>query len=364
MQSQNTKRHVSSPSQTNIPTAIANLQSQLDSKSSTIESMELELSNLRSRLDKPSPSSSSHSEQVSALEQKLERAEKAAASAQRELADVKKNLSRANEKALKEGTNKTSLETQIRGLTTDRDRAKQSAAESSKQIETLEKKLQAVMNLNKDADARRQASERERERLEKESAKFHRRLASLENDNLHLREDRSRNKMRHVQGTDEDGLDELEDAEKKKLESRIRDLEGEIFELRRGVWRERRRSIQPGMDGEGAMSPTGKFDDIDLNGPSPYRRSSNPGLTGSRFTTALSSGFHALTGANNNGIDELDDDAFDESAFHKAQQEEALERIERVKEIKRGLKDWQGWRMDIVDLRRANGGGAGDIFEV
>ena len=326
----------------------------------------MEISTLRSQLDKSATSSSSRSEQVAALEEKLERAERAAGSAQRELADAKKGLTRASEKALREGTDKTSAETRIRNLTVELEESNKSYDDAVKRIETLEKKVLAVTNVNKDADSRRQASERERERLEKESIKFHRRLASLENENLHMREERNKNKMRHVQGTDDDGLDELEDAEKRRLENRIRVLESEASDLRRGVWRERRRSIQPGMDGaDGVASPGGKFDDIDLNGPSPYRRQSHSAARGSSFSNVLTSGLNAFTGASGpDELEEFDDEAFDESAFKQAQEEEALKRIERVKEIKRGLKDWEGWRMDIVDLRRAGGGGAGEIFDV
>ena len=54
------------------------LRTQLDSKSATIESMELEMSQLRANLEKSSTSSSSQSEQVQALEEKVTRAERAA----------------------------------------------------------------------------------------------------------------------------------------------------------------------------------------------------------------------------------------------------------------------------------------------
>ena len=59
-----------------------------------------------------------------------------------------------------------------------------------------------------------------------------------------------------------------------------------------------------------------------------------------------------------------DDDDFDESAFRAAQADEALKRVERVKEFKRALKDWAGYRLDITDLRMGGGGGIGEIFDV
>jgi hypothetical protein len=63
----------------------------------------------------------------------------------------------------------------------------------------------------------------------------------------------------------------------------------------------------------------------------------------------------------------LSEDGFDEEAFRLAQEEDAKRRIERVKEVKRGLDQWKGWKLDLVDVR-AGGVGAGrecgPVFEV
>ena len=328
----------------------------------------MEISNLRAQLDKSSSSSSTHSEQVSALEEKLDRAERAAGAAQRELIDAKKSLERASEKAVKEGSDKTSAETKIRSLGREAAESKKSAEESMKRVETLEKKLAALTQLHKDADGRRQAGERERERLEKEAADMRRKFAGLENENLRLREERERARKREATGADDEGVDELEDEERRRLESKVRGLEGEIYELRRGVWKEKRREIGSPNYEDGPTSPGSKFDDIDLSGGSPgYRRQSMAGGRGSSFSNVLSSGFSAFTGgagAKDEVFDGGDDD-FDEDAFRAAQEEEARKRVERVREVKRGLKDWEGWRMDVVDVKvGGGGGGAGEIFDV
>jgi len=55
---------------------------------------------------------------------------------------------------------------------------------------------------------------------------------------------------------------------------------------------------------------------------------------------------------------------FDEDAFRKAQEEDARKRIERIKEVKRALKNWEGWRLDLVESRRGGGEGVGEIFEI
>lgn len=367
LQSQSMKRHVSSPSQpVTADGSVASLQTQIDSRNSTIESMEMEISNLRTQLDKSAQSIGSHTEQVSALEEKLERAERAAASAQRELSDVKRSLDRASEKAVKDGTAKTSAETQIRALERKAEESKKLADETFKSIDNLEKKLVALTNMHKEADARRQTAEKQREVLEKEAGEMRRRLASLENENLRMRDERERARKRDAVGADDEAVDELEDEERRRLEAKVRGLETEVHELRKGIWRDRRREIGAAGGNEELNSPGSKFDDVDLtSGPSTFRRQSLAGR-GSSFQDVITSGINAFTGggANNNHdlLDGVDDD-FDEDAFRLAQGEEATKRLERVKEIKRGLKEWEGWRMDIADLR-VGGGGAGEIFDV
>ena len=346
----------------------SDLQAQLDSRSTTIESMEMEISSMRSELAKSANTSANHSEQVSALEEKLDRAERAAGAAQRELVDVRKNLERASEKAVRDGSERTSAETKMRTLYREAEESKKSAEGLLKRVETLEKKLAALTTLHKDSDARRQVSEREHSLLEQDASEMRRKLAALENENLRLREEKDRYRRRETSG-DDGGIEELEDEEQQRLKTKIRDLEGEVFELRRGVWKDKRRE----MNESGPASPGSKFDDIDLNGgPSPWsaRRQSQATGMAAGFTNALSSGFSAFTGGGGTGRIEsdglLDDDAdddFDEIAFRKAQEDEAKKQIERVKEIKRGLKDWEGWRMDIVDCRIGAGVG-GEIFDV
>ena len=327
--------------------------------------MEMEISKLRSQLEKSSSTKSTQSEQVSALEDKLDRAERAAGAAQRELIDVKKNLKRASEKAVKDGGEKTSTETKLRSLGREAEESKNSAEDSLKRVETLEKKLAALTTLHKDADGRRQIGEREREKWEKEASDLRRKLSGLESENIRLRDERERSRKREASGVDDDGVDELEDEERQRFESKVRSLEGEVYELRRGAWKNKRKEMS-GIDEDGMVSPGSKFDDIDLSGGTPsFRRQSVAGGRGTSFSNVLSSGFSAFTGGGRADMDVFDgaDDDFDEDSFSLAQEEEAKRRLERVREVKRGLKDWEDWRMDIVDVR-IGGGGAGEIFDV
>jgi len=336
--------------------------------------MEIEISNLRAHIERLS-SGNSEKEQITALEEKLARSEKSATIAQRELGDLKKNLERTTEKAVKEGSERISAETKLRTLEREASEAQVQNEELKKKVEVLEKKIATLGTLHKEHDARSQAQKKEREKAEKEASELRARLAGIENENLRLREERERIKKSHAQGIDDEGVDELENEERQRLEKKVRELEGEVHELRRGVWRERRKELD-GEESSGVTSPGARFTDVDLSGGmSPSRRRSIAPHGKGGIGDFLASGFSAITGANNapgaarGGAEDalLEDDEdldFDEDAFRLAQEEEMKKRIERIKEVKRALKDWEGWRLDLVENRRGGGEGVGEIFEV
>ena len=375
----------------------ADLVRQLESKSATIEAMELEISNLRAQLTSQSSSQSEHENQLAALEDKVSQSQFALERSQRELADTKQALTRASEKAVKEGVDKTSTETLIKNLQRKIEELKNEKSEADKKIDTLDKKLQALGNLHKESESRHQARLREAEKADKEIAVLRKKLAGIENENLRLREERDRVRKRDTGGADDDALDELEDEERQRLERRIRELEGENFDLRRGIWQEKRQELtgQQFAD-EGSVPVAGDaaanaFDEVDLVGGrmEHARRRSTAGQQHSSFSTVLSSGFAAFTGGGNRSRagsshpphphppatrgslellseENLEDD-FDEAEYARAQaEEEARKRVEWVREIKRKLRDWNGWRLDLVDSRAGAEGagvGMGEIFE-
>ena len=373
--------------------------------------MELEISNLRAQLS----SSSAHESQIAALEEKLSTSEAALERSQRELADTKAALTRASEKAVKEGVDKTSTETLIKSLQREVEELKNDKTESEKKLDTLEKKQQAMTNLHKETEARHQARLRESEKTEKEAAMQRKRLASVENDNLRLKDELETLRKRHSGasgggGADDDAIDELEDEERSRLHRRIRSLEGEVFDLRRGVWQEKREELAGGSDypadgvpdysASSSNANANAFDDVDLIGGSgaehARRRSMAQQQRHSSFSTVLSSGLAAFTGGGSTGSgpnrtrtpshpqqhhphahapgslellsEENFDDEFDEAEFARAQaEEEGRKRVAWVREIKTKLRDWQGWRLDLVDSRAGAEGagvGMGEIFEV
>jgi len=371
---------------------------QLESKSATIEAMELEISNLRAQVTSQSSSNEAHERQLAALEEKVSDSQAALERSQRELADTKQALTRASEKAVKEGVDKTSTETLIKTLQREIEDLKNEKAEADKKIEILDKKLQAMANLHKESESRHQARLRESEKSEKETAIMRKKLALIENENLRLREERDRIRKREAGGgADDEALDELEDEERQRLERRIRELEGENFDLRRGVWQEKRQELagqqypEEGAESAGDAGANA-FDDVDLVGgrPDHGRRRSTAGQQHSSFSTVLSSGLAAFTGTGNRSragssnpprphhpatggslellSEENLEDEFDEVEFARAQaEEEARKRVEWMREIKRKLRDWEKWRLDLVDSRAGAEGagvGMGEIFEV
>jgi hypothetical protein len=360
--------------------------------------MEIEISNLRAQLQSQSDSSSGYQHRISALEETIAQSERALEKTQRELADSKQSLSRASEKAVKEGVDKTSTETLIKSLRREIEELQDAKSTAEKKIQTLDKKLQALGNLHKESEIRHQTRLKDSEKLEREVAVLKKKLTTTENENLRLREERERTRKRDAVGGDDEGLDELEDEDRARLERRVRELESENFDLRRGAWKERRQELEGDSEGEArdtAVSPGGTFDEVDLFGGTANHSRRRSLMAGGRsqqqqqqqhssFSTVISSGIAAFTGGSSNNDDgrrpsnqrrgslellaEENDEEFDEDAFSRAQAEEELrKKVEWVREVKGKLRDWKGWRLDLVDSRAGAEGagvGMGEIFEV
>ncbi|KAI9669950.1 MAG: hypothetical protein M1831_006986 [Alyxoria varia] len=335
------------------------LNSQLASKSNTIDSLELELSNLRHSLSTTETRSTE-------LEAKVNAAEESTKAAEQRLTDLKTSLESA-----KDSENKSSEEdTRIALLNSDLSAAQQNASSANTRADALEKKVETLNTLHREAESRFQTQSKQRQEeldtVRAESADLRRRL-------------RGPHARKSVDG-DGGGVEELEDEERSRLQARVRQLEGELFDARRGVWRERRKEMQGGpgpTDEDSVPLSAGSFDDVDLNAPSAgaaRRRSESNGYgsLAQNFQNVFNTftGTAAGAGGNKTGISShhpsvgggfSDEDDFDEAAFAAAQEAEAKARLERVKEIKRGLGGWKGWRVDMVDVR---GGAMAGVFDV
>ena len=336
--------------------------------------MELEISKLHVQLTNEKSAAATHASKIASLESELEKEKYSLGSTARELADLKANLDKASERAVAEGSSRSSAETRVAQLEAELGTANRNSEEASKRTSTLEKKVEALTTLHRESDARSQTKISEMQRTEREAKELRTRVTALSNENGRLRDEAIRRKKMEASG-DAAGLEELEDEERLRMQNRVRELEEEVFELRRGLWRDKRREMQAGMED----SPG--FDEVDLSGTSsPWRTNASPygnQQQHSTFTDVLQSGINAFTGQTPRrrqssgaakgrprkqslGLLSEDDFEFDEDAFRKAQEEEGKARLERVREIKRGLKKWEGWRADFVDSRTRMGG----VFEV
>ena len=344
------------------------MNAQVVSKSATIESLELEISTLNRQLSEQTNKTNSLQTRISTLESSLQKAEQDASSTKTELSDLKTNLEKASKAVQKEGSDRTSAETRIAQLEAELGTANRKALDSMSRAELLEKKIETLTQLHRDNDTRNQARLQEHKKVEREATELRTRVTGLSNENARLRESEQRRRKADLGSIEDTSVQELVDEERDQLLAKVRELEEENFELKRGVWRDRRRDMQPSIEDESSQ-----FDDIDLSTATPSR--SIP-RHGSSFQDVINSGISAFTGQphpnrrrsdvkahskpRESSLGSLDDFEFDEDAFRAAQEAEQKSRIERVREIKRGLENWRGWRADFVDIRAGWGG----VFEV
>lgn len=365
-QLQSQRRRTSSTASPPSQTSSESLTAQLASKTNTIETLELEVSNLRHSLNTAETRSSD-------LESRIKAAEESAKAAEQRLTHLKSSLEAANKDSSAKEEDKSNSDTRIALLTSDLSAAQHNASTAQSRVDSLEKKIETLNTLHRENEKRFQtqiqAKNSDLEKSRGETADLRRKMNASTTDNARLRDGQNPTTRKSVDG-DGGGIEELEEEERARLHARLRQLEGELFDARRGVWRQKRRELQgepgPTEEENGVASP-GSFDEIDLDAPAAgagmtdKRRTGSAGVGG--FATGLFNAFTGTGGRDVNGAtggfeDDMD---FDEGAFAQAQETEAKARLERVKEIKRGLGGWRGWRVDLVDVR---GGAMAGVFDV
>jgi myosin heavy subunit len=332
------------------------ISEQLAKSTSTIESQELEMSNLRNQVNSLTTTLTERETSVKDLEQRATSAEHQAEATKQELDSLKVSMTFGTDDSSNTTTSDPeALNKRIAILDSDLRTAHTALEAASERATSLEHKIEALTKLHRDASAAVQAKDKELGDVRAELKR--------------------RDRPSHVRDASDFDLQD-EETETGQLQSRIRALEAENFDLKRGVWRDRRAEMQPGMDDGGQ-----EYEDVDLNAPA---STSSPHFARqtSTFQDVISSGISAFTGRargmaspdnvtgnrpRNQSMGLLSEDGFDEEAFRLAQEEDAKRRIERVKEVKRGLDQWKGWKLDLVDVR-AGGVGAGrecgPVFEV
>lgn len=286
---------------------------------------------------------SAHEATIKELEQRATTAEQAVEAAQKEIETLKETINKPAETEKNEAEDPAALQAKITTLESDLRTAQSSADAATSRASSLEQKIETLTKLHKD-----QTSTHDSQIKDLTS-----KLASLKASQTPA-------------ANDADSLtDDAHDLEREQLHQRIRDLEAENTDLRRGVWRDQRAAMQPDIND---ASPG--YEDVDLSNPyaTPSSSQRPHARTGSSFQDVLQSGISAFTGGQRKqSLGLLSEEDFDEDSFRVAQEEEGKKRIERIREVKRGLEGWRGWRVDLVDLRAGGlGGGAatGPLFEV
>ncbi|KAH8722519.1 hypothetical protein GQ44DRAFT_751308 [Phaeosphaeriaceae sp. PMI808] len=363
-----------SPSQS---TSIDDLNAQVASKSATVESLELEISNLNKQSSEQVTKNNDLQSKLSNLESALQKAEQEASSTKTELSDLKANLDKASEQANKEGSDRDTAQTRVAQLEAELGAANRKASDSISRAELLEKKIETLTQIHRDNDARNQTRVQEHKKVEREAAELRTRIAGLSNENARLREAEQRRRKADLGNIEDSSVQELLDEERDKLLAQLRSLEEENFELKRGVWRDKRTAMQPSIDNEDPSQPyfSSGFDDVDLSNPAASLLSrNNPPPRHSSFQDVINSGISAFTGQASHrrsdaaskpkprqeSLGSMDEFEIDEDAFRQAQEEEGKKRLERVREVKRGLPGFKGWRADFVDTRIGMGG----VFDI
>ncbi|RKF80075.1 hypothetical protein GcM3_049014 [Golovinomyces cichoracearum] len=203
------------------------------------------------------------------------------------------------------------------------------------------------------------------DRFEKECYVLRVQLTNVENENHKLQHELEVLRTSQLQESKNQGSDQLENEREMKMVKKIQDLEREIFELRNNANLDHIHRPDGGISSD-YTSPNSKFTEVDLDTHSFLPQDPGQNSKG-RLGNLISSGFSAITGTNSGTIDEIisqDEIDFDEDAFRQAQEKQASDRIERIKVIKRTLKNWEGWRLDLVDARSLIKDNMGPIFDI
>ncbi|KAI7162220.1 hypothetical protein KC349_g2218 [Hortaea werneckii] len=384
-------------------TTSPDLSAQLANKTSTIESLELELSNLRNQVNGLQTSLSERDASVKDLEGKVQTAETASDAYKQQIEELKTTLAASPQKtegeegkdeketnsketADDDQPSKETLTTRITLLESDLRTATTNLTTAQDRAQSLEQKIETLTKLHREATSAQTGKDAELTDLRQQVQQLsHRRGGGGE-------ERKGNAQDKDAAGDFELGEDETETG---ILQAKVRALEAENFDLRSGVWREKRAALQPRMNDDDAYRQSSAYEDVDLN-TSPHRGrresaalhpAAAPARQSSSFQDVLRSGISAFRGDENGAsggggggpyahgrqqsldlLEDDDGDSFDPEAFRQAQEEEGKKRIERVREVKRGLEGWKGWRVDLVGQREqaaqmGQGVGSG-VFEI
>ena len=324
----------------------------LTARDDQIENMEIDLNKLRSELERAQKSLATAEASLTAHDGLRD-----------ELAVAQSRLEAATSQLSQETSRCAALQAQLRTAQADHDAVRADLKKKTASIASLDKDYYTLKSLYRDAEAKSQeasrlaiAKSRQLHDLEDALADEQRRASQFEADrqDLRLRLERALADNRRLTaapgsaaaaaaGTDDDdtAVDELEDAERSRLRDRIRLLEEQLdAERKRHRPHHTLQAVLP-------RSP-----------PQTARRA--------RATSLLSDGGSLLSDDADFGEmmkSEMQAARAREEAAAEERRRAEAERLERIREVKRGLDKWKGWRMDLT-LVGGSAHGLGEMFEV
>lgn len=317
----------------------------LTAKEDQIENMEIDFNKLRSELERTQKS-------LSAAEESLKEKETANEALQEQLSAAQKELEATNTKMVEEATRHSALESQLAAAKEELDVVRSDIKMKNAQITSLDKDHYTLKTMYRDAEAKSQESSRtaltkgrEAQDLEDALAEAKRNASQLEaeREDLKIKLERALTENRKLTGganasSDHDEVDELEDAERMRLRERVRVLEEQL---------DAERKRQPNHH-HGESQP-----------PSTTQTRHNRGMS------MVSEGSFLSDDADFGEMmkQQMAAARDKEEAAAEERRRAEMERLERIREVKRGLEKWKGWRMDLT-LVGGSPHGLGEMFEV
>jgi len=291
--------------------------------------MEIDLNKLRNELERTQKS-------LASTESSLKAKEAAYESLKESLSTTQRDLDSANSKVSEEVARCSALDSQLRATQEDLETAKADIKKKSASIASLDKDYYTLKAMYRDAESKSQESSRlaisksrEVQDLEDALVEEKRKTGQFEaeREDFKIKLERALRENRRLTGihaADDEAVDELEDLERNRLRERIKVLEEQLDAEKKHSPQARNRAMS--MLSEGSfLSDDADFGEMMKNEMVVARQK--------------------------------------EEAAAEERRRLEMERLERVKGIKRGLEKWKGWRVDLT-LVGGSAHGLGEMFEV
>lgn len=313
--------------------------------------MEMDLSRLRNELERSQKA-------LSTAESSLATKEEAYNSLHDSLTKTLAELETARSQVVEEFNKRTSVESELQSANDALKALKAESAQSASSSASLEKDFNTLKVVHKEVEAKLQEATRlantkshELQDLETQLAEAQKIATQNQAEAEDLRDklERAEKKNRELTGTnavDDEAVDEIEDSERARLREKVRQLEATL-EAERKRHKQHQAYPQPAAHSH----------------PHPHARN---------FSVASSGGFLEDDDVDFGEVMQREMEAHrakeeaDRTAAIKAEEERKRlekERLERIREVKRGLEKWKGWRMDLTVVGGSSGG-LGEVFEV